>query len=179
GLEDARQLDRPMLELQALSHSALLSFVRARAIAEQRAREAIELARAHGWEDTIPSAATAYAALAGVTLWRGPLAEAEGWLDLAELVLRRFAEATTAMMLYGTRALIESVRGRHEAAITAQRATESIERRLAMRHILARRSQALTLEMLVRVGETDLAQRALDDMDEDARATSAMRVVQA
>jgi LuxR family maltose regulon positive regulatory protein len=33
--------------------------------------------------------------------------------------------------------------------------------------------------MLVRVGETELVQRALDDMDEDVRAGSAMRVVQA
>ena len=179
GLEHARQIGRPMLELQALSHSALLSFVRARAIGEQRAREAIELARAHGWEETVPSAATAYVALAGVTMWRGQLAEAEGWLDLTELVLRRFADPTTAMMVYGTRALIEAVRGRHEAAMTAQRATEGIERGLATRHILARRSQALTLEMLVRVGEIDLVQRALDDMDEDVRATSEMRVVQA
>jgi LuxR family maltose regulon positive regulatory protein len=179
GLEDARQIGRPMLELQALSHSALLSFVRARAIGEQRAREAIELARAHGWEETVPSAATAYAALGGVTMWRGQLAEAEWWLDRAELVLRRFADPTMAMMLYGTRAMIESVRGRHEAAMTAQRATESIERGLATRHVLSRRSQALTLEMLVRVGEVDLVQRALDDLDEDVRATSAMRVVQA
>jgi LuxR family maltose regulon positive regulatory protein len=179
GLDEARRIGRPMLELQALSHSALLSFVRARAIGEQRAREAIELARAHGWEKTAPAAATAYVTLGGVTMWRGQLAEAEGWLDLAELVLRRFAEPATAMMLYGTRAMIESVRGRHEAAMTAQRATESIERGLATRHILARRSQALTLEMLVRVGETDLVQRALDDMEEDVRATSAMRVVEA
>jgi LuxR family maltose regulon positive regulatory protein len=112
-------------------------------------------------------------------MWRGQLAEADGWLDRAELVLRRFADPTTAMMLYGTRALIESVRGRHEAAMTAQRAIESAERGLAMRHILARRSQALTLEMLVRAGETELVRRALDDMDEDVRATSAMRVVEA
>jgi len=179
GLEDARQIGRPMLELQALSHSALLSFVRAQAIGEQRAREAIELARAHGWEESVPSAATAYVALGGLTMWRGQLAEAEGWLDRAEHVLRRFADPTTAMMLSGTRAMIEAVRGQHEAAMTAQRAAESIERGLATRHILARRSRALTLEMLVRVGETGLVQRTLDDMDEDVRATGAMRVVQA
>jgi len=94
-------------------------------------------------------------------------------------VLRRFADPTTAMMLSGTRAMIEAVRGQHEAAMTAQRAAESIERGLATRHILARRSRALTLEMLVRVGETGLVQRTLDDMDEDVRATGAMRVVQA
>ena len=99
GLEESRRIGRPMLELQALSHLALLGVLRSPAIGEQRAREAIELARAHGWEETASAAASAYLALGNVTLWRGQLAEAEGWLDRAELVLRRFAEPTTAMML--------------------------------------------------------------------------------
>src|SRR6516165_4296681 len=42
GLEEARRIGRrPMLEIQALSNSALLNYVRCRAIGEQRAREAI------------------------------------------------------------------------------------------------------------------------------------------
>ena len=44
GLEEARQIGQPWLELQALSNSALLSVIRSEAIGEQRAREAIELA---------------------------------------------------------------------------------------------------------------------------------------
>jgi LuxR family maltose regulon positive regulatory protein len=179
ALEDARRIGRPMLELQALSHSAILSLVRAGAIAEQRARQAIELARAHGWEEVAPSAAAAYLTLGGATLWRGQLAEAEGWLERAELVLRRFAQPTIALMLYATRALLEFARGRHEAAMTAQRAAEGIERGLATRHIVARRVRALRLEILVHMGETELVQRALDDMDEDVRATSVIGVVEA
>jgi LuxR family transcriptional regulator, maltose regulon positive regulatory protein len=61
--------------------------------------------------------------------------------------------------------------------MTAQRAAESIQREFATRHILASPAQARTLEVLVHMGETDLVQRALDDMDENVRATSAMRVV--
>ena len=180
GLEEARRIGRPMLELQALSHLAILGMLRSPAVGEQWAREAIELARAHGWEETAPAVATAYLALgAGVTLWRGQLAEAEGWLDRAELVLRRFAEPTTAMMLYTGRALLEFARGTHEAAITALRAVESIERGLTTRHVVATRAQALKLEILVQVSETDVVQRALDEMDEDVRATGEMRVVQA
>jgi LuxR family maltose regulon positive regulatory protein len=136
------------------------------------------VARAHGWEETA-SAATADVALASVTLWRGQLAEAEGWLDRAEPVLRRFAEPATAMMLYAARALLEFARGRHEDAMTAQRAAEGIERGLATRHIIARKVQARTLEVLVHIGESDLVQRALDDMDEDVRALGEMRVVAA
>jgi LuxR family transcriptional regulator, maltose regulon positive regulatory protein len=70
GLEEARRIARPSLELQALSHLALLSLFRyqAMAIGEERAREAIELARAHGWEETASAVAAAYVALGVVTL---------------------------------------------------------------------------------------------------------------
>ena len=81
------------------------------------------------------------------------------------------------MMLYAARAMLELARGRHEAAMTAQRAAEGIERGLATRHIIARKVQARTLEVLVHIGESDLVQRALDDMDEDVRAMGEMRVV--
>jgi LuxR family maltose regulon positive regulatory protein len=83
------------------------------------------------------------------------------------------------MMLYAARTMLELARGRLEAAMTAHRAVESIERGLATRHILARRAQAVELEMLVRAGETGVVQRALDEMDEDVRATGEVRVVEA
>ena len=177
GLEEARRIGRPLLELQALSYSALLNLMRSEAIAEQRATQAIELARAHGWEETVSAVADAYLALGSATLWRGQLAEAEGWLDRAEPVLRRFAARPTALLLYALRALLEFARGRHEQAMTAQRAAEGIESGLATRHIVATRAQALKLEMLVRVGETELVQRALDEMDDDVRAAGETRVV--
>jgi LuxR family maltose regulon positive regulatory protein len=113
-----------------------------------------------------------------VTVWRGQLAEAEGWLNRAELVLRRgFPAPTTAAMISVARTMREFASGRNEAAMTAQRAVESIQRGFATSHILAMRAQARALEILVHTGETDLVQQALDDLDEDVRATTAMRVV--
>jgi LuxR family transcriptional regulator, maltose regulon positive regulatory protein len=82
-------------------------------------------------------------------------------------------------MLYVNRAMLEFARDRHEAAMTAARAAESIQRGFATRHILATTAQARTLEVLVHMGETELVQRALVDMDEAVRATGGMRVVQA
>jgi LuxR family maltose regulon positive regulatory protein len=148
-----------------------------RAIGERWAREAIELGRAHGWEETGSALAGAYLALGFLALYRGQLTEAEGWLGRAERVLRRFAEPMTEMMLYAARALLEFARGQHADAMTAQRAAEDIERGLATRHILAVRAHARTLELLVHIGETEVVQRALDDMDEDVRAAGEMRVV--
>jgi LuxR family transcriptional regulator, maltose regulon positive regulatory protein len=179
GLEEARRIGRPLLEIEALSYSAILNVVCSRAIGEQQAREAIELARAHGWEETASAVATAYIALGSTTLWRGQLIEAEGWLDRAELVLQRFAQPTTEMMLYAARFLVEFARGRLGDAMTALGAVERIERGLTARHVLAGRARARRLEILVQMGETELVQRALEDMDEDVRATSEMRVVEA
>lgn len=176
GLEEARRIGRPLLELQALAHSALLSQYRYQAIEEQ-ARQAIELARAHGWEQTASAVATAYVALGTASLWRGQLGEAEGWLKHAELVLRHFAQPTTAMTLYTARAWLEFARGRHDEAMSALRAAESTGRGLAMRHVIATRGQALKLEILVRMGETDPVQRAFDEMNEEVRATVEMQVV--
>ena len=177
GLQEARRIGRPLLELQALANSALLSQYRYQAIGEQRAREAIDLARAHGWEETASAAASAYVALGIVTLWRAQLADAEDWLERAELVLRRFAQPTTAMLLYAARTLLELARGRYEDAMTAQRAVEGIQDGLATRHNVATRAQALKLELLIKVGETELVQRTLDELDEDVLAAAEMRVV--
>ncbi len=149
GAQEAQEIGQPWLELQALAHSALLGQYRYQAI-EERARQAIELARAHGWEETASAVATAYVALGSAALWRGQLAEAEEWQGHAELVLRHFAQPTTAMTLYAARAWLEFARGRYEEATGALRRRESIGSGLAMRHIIATRAQALKLEMLVR-----------------------------
>ncbi|MGH2926659.1 MAG: AAA family ATPase [Solirubrobacteraceae bacterium] len=177
GLEEARRIGRPMLELQALANWALLSVFRSLATAEQRAMQAIELARKHGWEETASAAATAYVALGGATLWRGQLAAAEGWLDRAQRVLEHVTQPTAALMLYATRALLEGARGRHAEAVAAYRDAERMEGLLVMPHMFATRVQAQKLEMLVRVGETERAERALMEMDEEVRETSQMRVV--
>ena len=177
GLEEARRIARPMLELQALANWALLSSFRSLATAEQRATQTIELARKHGWEETAPAAATAYVVLGRATVWRGRLREAEPWLDLAERVLERDTQPNPALMLYATRALLECARGRHAEAAAAYRDAERMERLLVMPHMFTTRVQALKLQMLVGVGETEQVERALAEMDEEVRETSQMRVV--
>ena len=176
GLEEARRISRPMLELHALAHRALLSVFRSPEPVEQRAMQASELARKHGWEETAPAAAAAYVALGGTTVWRGRLGEAESWLDLAERVLGHDTQPTAAI-LYATRGLLAFARGRHAEAAAAYRDAERMERLLVMPHIFTARVQALKLRMLVRVGETEQVERALVEMDEEIRETSQMRAV--
>jgi len=176
GLEEARRISRPMLELHALAHLALLSPFRSLATAEQRAMQAIELARKHGWEETAPAAAAAYVALGGATVWRGRLGEAESWLDLAERVLGHDTQPTAAT-LYATRGLLAFARGRHAEAAAAYRDAERMERLLVMPHMFTARVQALKLQMLVRVGETEQVERAVAEMDQEERDTNQVRVV--
>ena len=178
GLEEARRITRPMLELQALANWALLSsFHHSLATAEQCAAQAIELAREHGWEETAPAAATAYVVLGRAMVWRGRLREAEPWLDLAERVLERDTQPSPALMLYATRGLLAFARGRHAEAAAAYRDAERMEGLLVMPHMFTTRAQALKLETLVRVGETEQVERALAEMDGEVRETNQMRVV--
>jgi LuxR family transcriptional regulator, maltose regulon positive regulatory protein len=176
GLEQARRISRPMLELHALANWALLSSFRSLATTERRAVQAIELARKHGWEETESAAATAYVVLAGATVWRGRLGEAELWLNRAERVLQQVTQPAT-LMLHEIRGFLEFARGRHAEAALAYREAERIEKLLVMPHMFTTRAQAPKLEMLVRVGENERAERALAEMDEEVRETTHMRVV--
>jgi LuxR family maltose regulon positive regulatory protein len=181
ALAAARRSGRPFLELRALAHWALLSSFRSLATAEQRAREAIELAHARGWEETegAASVATAYVVLGSVPLWRGRLEESAQWLERAERALGHYTEPNAALMLFAARARLELARGRAAQAAGACREAERMEGLLVMPHMLATRMRAINLEMLVRVGETKRVERALAETDQDVRETCEMRVVRA
>ena len=177
GLAEARRIRRPLLELQALAHQALIGVLRSEATADDRARQAIELARAHGWEETASAAATAYIVLGSVDVRGGRLHEAELWLDHAERVLHHLVQPTAALMLYSSRATLEFARGRKDEAMKAQRDVERMERLLVTPHVLATRTQAQRLMMLCRFGENGRVERALAEMDEDARQAGEMLIV--
>ena len=177
GLAEARRIGRPLLELYALANSALLRFFRSRSMAEEPARQAIDLAREHGWEDTVSSTATAYIVLGVQALWTGRMEEAEPWLDRAERVLEYFAQPPVAVMLYAARAQLESTRGRHAQALAAYGDVQRMEGLLVMPHPLATIVRAAKLRVLVQIGETQAVQQALADMNEELRETAEMRVI--
>jgi LuxR family maltose regulon positive regulatory protein len=177
ALVTARRIGRPVLELEALTRLAFLSSPWSLATGEQRATEAIALAQAHGWEDTAEAVPIAYAALADVMLWRGQLREAEAWLERAERVFEHVAEPAAAVKLNAIRAMLERARGRYAEAAAALREAERMQGLLVMPHLLATRAQAVYLEVLVRLGETERVERALMEMDQEVRETTWMRVV--
>jgi LuxR family transcriptional regulator, maltose regulon positive regulatory protein len=105
GITLARRIGRPYLEFLGLAHRTSIASVRSSpyALAEERARQTIELARRHGWTDE-PAVGIAYIGLAAGLIWRRGLEEAADWVRRAERTLRAEAEPTTAIAIRYVRA---------------------------------------------------------------------------
>src|SRR5262249_526414 len=146
-LGEARRISRPWLEFQALSHLAATGIARSPSTGERRAREALELARVHGWGESAGAVVTASVLLAGGLLWHAPPQDAETWLDRAERVLRQFAQHTQAVMVYALRALLEFAQGRDAEATAASRQTERLRGLLVTSPFLEMRAQAINLQV--------------------------------
>ena len=147
-------------------------------------RQAVELARRHGWTDE-PAAGIAYMILAIVLAWQGRLEEAEGWIQRAERTVRPEAEPAAGLRVYYVRGLLELARGRDADALAAFRAAERLAGLLAAPHAVVRPARALRLHALVRLGETERAERALAELGDQDRergeiriATAALRLAQ-
>ncbi|HTA10004.1 MAG TPA: AAA family ATPase, partial [Streptosporangiaceae bacterium] len=100
GIALARRIGRPYLEFIGMAHRTSIAAVRSSpyALAEEYARQAIDLARQHGWTDE-PAAGIAYIAFAAGLIWRRRHDEAADWVRRAERTLRAEAEPATAMAI--------------------------------------------------------------------------------
>ena len=174
GVALARRIGRPYLELTALAHGAELAALRSYTRGAQRSRQAIELARQHGWGDE-PFVAVAYTVLGGAMVSQGRLAEGERWLGHAARTLRPDVEPAVGMHLYYARGGLEMARGRPADAIAAFRAARQLAQTLVTPHTLATPMRAHTLQALVMLGETGQAERSLAGLDAGEREGGEMR----
>jgi len=175
GVDLARQIGRPYLELYGLAHGAhwMLLF-RPDASQAARSRQAIELADRHGWgQESL--AGMAYAQLGIVLLYQGRLDEAEPWLERAERTLRAEVEPAAGMSLRYARAVLELARDRPQEALAAFRGAEQLAATLVTPHTWVTSMRSRMLQMLVRLGQTGRAGQALAELGEDARASAEMR----
>jgi LuxR family transcriptional regulator, maltose regulon positive regulatory protein len=170
----AHKIGRPYLEFASLVHWARAGLIRSFAQVLDPSRQAIELARQHGWTED-PLAGDAYLALGAALLWRGRLEEAEPWIQRAERAVRQEAESAGALQLHYVRALFELARGQEENALTAFRAAGRKAERLVAPHPLAVRVSASLLRTMVRMGATEQAEQALAGLGEQERETGEMR----
>ena len=175
----ALQIGRPFLEFSGQAHQAAIEgFQGAYPVAAERSLQAIELARRHGWTDE-PAAGIAYVILAIVLAWRGRLDEAEPWIQRAERTVRPEAEPTAGLLVCYARGLHGLARGHHTDALVAFGAAERLAGLLAAPHLLVRRVRALQLQAMVRLGDTERAERALAELGEQERERGQIRMATA
>ena len=178
GVALARRIERPFLECTGLAHLAGVEIFRSFARSEERSRQAIELAREHGWTDE-PAAGIAYTMLANVLAWQGRPEEAEPWIQRAERSVRAEAEPAAAIAVHYARGRVELVRGRNDTALAAFRAGERLGALLANSHLLATRTRAFVLLALVGLGDIERAEQTLAGLGEQDRVSGEVRIATA
>jgi len=178
GVALARRIGRPYLEFTGLAYQAAVEVYRSFARAVERSRQAVELAERHGWTDE-PAAGVAYMMLANVLAWQGRPEEAEPLVQRAERTIRAETEPAAALLVCYTRGVLELARGRDADTLAAFRAAERLARLLVAQHYLFTPARAHLLHALVRMGDTERAEQALAEVDEQNRERGEMRIATA
>ncbi|MEA2619005.1 MAG: LuxR family transcriptional regulator, maltose regulon positive regulatory protein [Chloroflexota bacterium] len=168
GLQLARRVGRPYVEIGCLGHLGVIGARRSFALARRRCEEAVALAEARGWEAD-PIAAIALAQLGDTMVWAGRFGEAEHWLDRAERACGAEAEPATGLLLRQARGMLHAGEGRLDQAVAAFRAAEEMQRLLVTRHAAARQVRSFLLQTQVRLGETAAVRSSLTAMGEEER----------
>ncbi len=178
GVALTRRIGRPFLEFSGLAHQAAVEIFKSFPRAEERSRQAIHLARRHGWTDE-PAAGIAYMTLALVLAWQGRPEDAEPWVQLAERTVRAEAEPAAALGVLYVRGRIELARGRDAMALTAFRAAERLAGFLAAPHLLGTRTRAFLLLAAVRLGDIEGAEHAHAGLSEQDGQSGEVRIATA
>jgi LuxR family maltose regulon positive regulatory protein len=160
----ARRIGRPFLEFYGLAHWGVVAGFRSSALAVERGRQAIELARRHGWSEE-PQVAFAYPMLAASLVWQGELGEAERWLMEGEWALQSEAGPATGMLFHLVRGSLEIGRCQLGAALAALRGAGRPPGQLSIAaHPLTTEVRAFLPHVLVRLGHTAQADAALTEL---------------
>ena len=155
ALASAREVNRPMLELIALTHLALLRALEQPSQAEAPALAAIELAHRHGWAEE-PFAAMAHCVLALSRLGRGRLADADSRLAAARRSLRGDGQPAVSVMLLSAEGALELARDRPGEALERFERAAAVSDALVTTHFSVARVEALRVLTLIRLGRAHL-----------------------
>jgi LuxR family maltose regulon positive regulatory protein len=174
GVALARRIGRPYLELIGLAYQASTEIFRSVAGAVEKGRQAIELARQHGWIDN-PAIGFVSDTVGTVLVWQGRFEEAESWIQRAERTLRTDAEPAEELHIRNRRGLLEMGRGRDAEALIAFQAADRLAGRLAEPSLLVLPNRAMLVQTLVRLGESERAERSLAELSDQDRDSGVMR----
>ena len=178
GVALSRRFGQPYMEFSGLAYAARVATFRSLTLAEQRSREAVELAERHGWGED-QKAAFACTMLGAALTGQGRLAEAGPWLDRAWKTLRAEARPPIEINLRYASGLLELARGRPDEALADLLTVDRLARALVMPATLVRPTRALALLAQVELGETDRAEDTLAGLDDQERQSAQLRVAMA
>ena len=175
GVALARLIGRPFLEFSGVAYQTAVEAYRSYPVAAERSRQAVELARRHGWTDE-PAAGQAYGILGFILAMQGRPEQAEHWVQSAERVFRADAQPGSGLAIYYFSGVLDLARGRDGDALGAFLAAERQAGRLAVPHHLLPRTRALLLVALVRRGEIERAEQFLAGLGDEERQHGELRI---
>jgi LuxR family transcriptional regulator, maltose regulon positive regulatory protein len=178
GIALARQGGRPYLEFTGLAYLAPHEFYHSFARAAERGRQAAELAERHGWTDD-PAAGIACMVVGLVLERQGWLDEAEPWIQRAERTLTADTQPAAVVAIRVIRGTLELERDHNAAALATLEAGEALARRVGGLGYFVARLRALLVHSLVRLGQTERAERFLAGLGEQDRDRGELRVAAA
>jgi LuxR family maltose regulon positive regulatory protein len=175
GVALARRIGRPYLEFTGLAYQmGFESFRSSYAEAVERGRQAVELARRHGWTDE-PATGIVTISVAAMLAWQGRLEEAEPWIQRAERTLRAEAEPAQGLAIHFRRGQLELARNRNADALTAFQAADRLAGRLAEPNEMVLPNRSLLVQTLVHLGETERAEQVLAELSDHDCDNGAIR----
>ena len=178
GVTLARGIGRPYLEFTGLAYQAATGLYRSLTPVTDHARQAIELARRHGWTDDRAFGVACSALGAALTTQVKP-EEAEPWVQCAERTLTAEAEPAAVAATRYVRGILEQARGRDAEALAAFQAAEPLARRLATPDFLTLRAQAQQVHSLLRLGQPERAGEVLARLSQQDREHGEARIAAA
>jgi LuxR family maltose regulon positive regulatory protein len=175
GVALARRIGRPYLEFTGLAYQAGIECFRPVVGAEERGRQAVELAQRHGWTDG-PAVGSVSTSIGTALVWQGRFEEAEHWIQRAERVLRADAEPAEGLAVRLIRGVLEMARGRDADALAAFEAADRLAGHLAEPSLLEPSNRSLLVQTLVRLGQIERAEQALAELGDQDRNTLLIRI---
>ena len=168
GLELARRIGRPYVQIGCLAYLALAAGQRSFARERERCLEAIAIAEAHGWEAE-PIACIALGTLGASAVSQGRFEEAQYWLDRAERALRPDLEPAEALLIHFARGMQRVGQGRLHEALAAFRVAEQYQAKLVRPHLPIVLTRQLLVHTQLRLGDAAAAQATLAEFSDEDR----------
>ena len=180
ALDRTRRISQPFIEIGCLAHLAMAAPLTGQPLprALELSERALAIAEQHGW--TSESMTTGAFATAGLALVRmGRFADADRHLARAEESLREAADPGTEVVLRHARGMLHFGDGRLENALAEFSRAQGLERLLGSGHIFAVDVRGRAIQVRIRMGDTEAAERALDGLGPDERERAGMRIARA